>query len=134
MKIVTNLNRSIILYLVLVLLSGIIYLLVKTIGFLAIFCLSLVFFLQFLFNKQLFSISVNKEIVTFCYLLLIKRSKTYNKNDLKVNLKSKVQYRGGKIELIEVYDTHLRKKVFEIDKRIFKESEQFKKLYDFLSY
>jgi hypothetical protein len=104
MKICTKLKISIFLNALVICLIFCVTIIEHDIAFKFIFIILIFFFIQFLFSKKVFCIIIEEEIITISYLFFRKKTEVYLKGDLYVQNLSKVQYRGGKIDYLQIFD------------------------------
>jgi hypothetical protein len=93
---------------------------------LLIFLTLSVFFVQYLFSKKVFRIIVNKQDIKIEYLKLVKRKCDCFIDDIYIKNHIKVHFRGGKNEVFEIFNKNNNKKMFEINKRLFKSETDYK--------
>ena len=122
----TNLNRAILIGLIALISMFVFYLIDQNKVSLFILIALVVIFMQYLFSKKVFRIIVNNQDVKFEYLKLYKREWDCLIGDLYVKNRIEVHFRGGKNEVFEIFNKKNNKKMFEINKRLFKSETDYK--------
>lgn len=122
----TNLGRAILIGLIALMSMFVFYLIDKNKVTLFILIALVVIFIQYLFSKKVFRIIVNNQDIKFEYLKLYKRKWDCLIGDLYVKNHIEVHFRGGKNEIFEIFNKGNNKKIFEINKRLFKSEADYK--------
>lgn len=102
------------------------YLIDRSIVTLLILIVLILIFVQYLLSYKLFRITVNNQCIEFEYLKLYKRKCRCLIEDLYVKHNTEVHFRGGRNEILEIFNKESNKKLFEINKRLFKSETDYK--------
>ena len=122
----TNLTRGVITYTLILLSIIFYYLLNRHTGVLITLMLTTGVFLNYIFSKQLFLITVDKETVKLKYLQLFCKINITERDLLYVKKRIEVTFRGGKNEIFEIRNKKTERKIVEVSKRQFKSDDDYK--------
>ena len=121
----TNLNKSLILGSIAVITVIVYYLCSKSLGSIITLFLVAGVFVQYLFSKKIYQIVIDGEVVIFTYLKLYYKTSMFKLDILDVKERVEVHFRGGKDEILEIYNKETNKIIFEVSKRAFKSETDY---------
>jgi hypothetical protein len=129
----TNLKKAVWLYVSIIVITLIINFAINNLAFMIISIIAVLLFLQFIFSRQVFLIHIHDHTITFKYLQLTYKTVTYDSGSIIGKKRTDVKFRGGKDEILDIYDKRTNKRVFDISFRLFKKKDDFDFILNYLS-